>query len=167
MSSIFISYAREDRESARRLYRDLRRLGLSPWIDTENLLPGERWKERIRKEIREATHFIALLSSNTVDKRGVVQWEIREALETLKQVPENQIYFIPARLEECQMPVSSMEDIQWVDLFPDYEGALMRIAASLGAKDTGAEGPLAGKAVIGSRIGEFMGGFIRGVIDAA
>lgn len=33
---IFISYAREDVEAARRLYRDLKNAELNPWLDEES-----------------------------------------------------------------------------------------------------------------------------------
>ena len=161
MPSVFISYAREDREIAIRLYRDLSKLGLDPWIDVERLLPGERWKDRISSEIRTASHFIALLSSRSVDKRGIVQWEIREAIETLKQVPDNAIYFIPVRLDECRLPLSSIEDIHWVDLFPDYEAGFLRIAAALDAPVTLEAPPFAGRQEHAGRIADFVARFLR------
>ncbi len=43
---VFLSYAREDFESAVRLARELTAEGFAPWFDKDNLLPGERWKKR-------------------------------------------------------------------------------------------------------------------------
>ena len=163
MSRIFISYTREDRSIAIKIYRDLKHLGLNPWIDTEDLLAGEKWKARLRTEIRTASHFIALLSSNSVDKRGVVQWEIREAIETLQEVPENQIYFLPVRLEECNISHSVIRDIHWIDLFPDYELGFRRIAYSLGAMDIESSDLTTGKRVFAATAGEIFGGFLRGL----
>ena len=51
MGKIFISYARADCEGARRLYDDLRARGLKAWLDTEDLLPGMRWRDAIDKAI--------------------------------------------------------------------------------------------------------------------
>ena len=59
---IFISYAREDVEAARKLYRDLKNAELNPWLDEEVLLPGQNWKSAIKKAIKESRFFIALLS---------------------------------------------------------------------------------------------------------
>ena len=67
---IFISYAREDVEAARKLYRDLKNAELNPWLDEEVLLPGQNWKSAIKKAIKESRFFIALLSSNSVKKGG-------------------------------------------------------------------------------------------------
>jgi len=44
---VFISYAREDAEIARRIYRDLKALGAQPWLDTEALLPGQKWSQQV------------------------------------------------------------------------------------------------------------------------
>jgi len=42
---IFICYAREDELSARRLFNDLKKAGLDPWLDKESLLPGQEWRQ--------------------------------------------------------------------------------------------------------------------------
>ncbi len=49
---VFISYAREDYKIARKLYHDLRKAGVKPWLDEEDLLPGKKWKVEIEKAIR-------------------------------------------------------------------------------------------------------------------
>ncbi|QTA82990.1 Sulfatase-modifying factor enzyme domain-containing protein [Desulfonema limicola] len=61
---IFISYTREDYDIAKRLYDDLKKAGIDPWMDKVNLLPGQNWKIHITKAIKESKYFIALLSSN-------------------------------------------------------------------------------------------------------
>ena len=48
---IFLSYAREDMGMAKQLYNDLKRYGLDVWLDTESLLPGDRWKDKIQEVI--------------------------------------------------------------------------------------------------------------------
>jgi hypothetical protein len=40
--TVFISYAREDRMYAERLYMDLRRAELDVWMDTKRLLPSQQ-----------------------------------------------------------------------------------------------------------------------------
>ena len=42
--TVFISYAREDFPAAKRIYDELRRAGVEPWLDKESLLPGQKWK---------------------------------------------------------------------------------------------------------------------------
>jgi hypothetical protein len=53
MSDIFISYAREDRETAQRLAETLKAHGWSVWWDTR-LKAGEVWDEVIGRELAAA-----------------------------------------------------------------------------------------------------------------
>lgn len=128
---VFISYAREDLDAAQRLYSDLRRNGFRPWLDKTSLLPGQRWKVEIRKAIRRSDYVVALLSSNSVSKRGYVQRELKEALEILDEHPEGQIFLIPARLEECEPYHEALRDLHWIDLFPSYEESLKEIIQAI------------------------------------
>lgn len=125
---IFISYTHEDIDAAMRLCESLKSIpGIEPWIDKKNLLPGMRWKPAIRKAIRESRFFIALLSSRSVIKKGFFQKELNDALEILNEFPEDQVFFIPIRLEPCDLPSEKLRDIQFVDLFPNWEEGLAKV----------------------------------------
>ncbi len=50
------------------------------WLN-KDILPGEQWKMKIRQAINASEFFIACLSTNSVQKRGYLQKEIRGALE--------------------------------------------------------------------------------------
>lgn len=139
---VFISYAREDKEIARQIFRDLRQVGAEPWLDEESLLPGQRWKTATSTAIRESDFFLALLSSNSVSKRGYVQKELREALELLDQVPDDQIYVIPVRLNDCKPTHEKLLELNWVDLFPEYESGLRRILLVVRPKQAASTGQL-------------------------
>ena len=127
MSKLFISYAREDREAVARLYRDLQARGLEPWLDSVDLLPGVDWKSAIAEAIESSSHFIALLSSTSVGKRGYVQKELRKALDVLEEFPADQIFVIPVRIDDCTPTHRRLKDLNWVDLFPSYDEGLERI----------------------------------------
>jgi len=45
---IFISYVREDEKIAKQLFKDLKRRGLMPWINTEAMLLGQEWKKKLK-----------------------------------------------------------------------------------------------------------------------
>lgn len=124
---VFISYAREDKATAQRIYNDLKEGGADPWLDEENLLPGQHWAEEIGKAIRECDYFLALLSSRSVSKRGYVQKELKKALDILGEFPRSRIFLIPARLDDCQPIDEALKNLHWVDLFPSYEGGLDKI----------------------------------------
>jgi hypothetical protein len=67
MKKVFISYGREDLDSAEKLYKRLKSLSdVQVWYDQVHLLPGVSWKPAIRKAIRESDYFLALLSTSSV-----------------------------------------------------------------------------------------------------
>lgn len=124
---IFISYAKEDAKVANRLYKDLKQAGLDPWLDVKSLLPGNKWENTIKQTIRSSNYFIALLSSNSVTKRGFVQKEIKEALNFLDEFPEQEIFIIPVRLNECIPSHERLRALHWVDMFPTWEEGINKI----------------------------------------
>lgn len=132
MSLLFISYAREDEKAALRLYSELKQAGHEPWLDVESILPGQNWKAAIRRAIRASTHFLALLSTNSVNKRGYVQSELRQALDILyDEIPESHIFLIPIRLDNCLPAHEKLHELNWVDLFPSWELGLEKILRGL------------------------------------
>lgn len=96
-------------------------------MDTASLLPGVKWRPAIRKAIREANYFLALISNNSSQGRGVRNSELNQALEILSEFPPEEIFVIPARLDECQMPRDELLELTWVDLFPQWEAGIEKI----------------------------------------
>ena len=122
-AQIFISYAREDEPLAMRLYNDLKSAGLNPWIDRKRILPVQDWQKEIQNAIRNSQYFIPLFSSISVNKIGFVQNEFKFGLDTLhknEDIEEFLPYYIPVRLNDCQVPSEELRNIRVVDLFP-YE----------------------------------------------
>lgn len=128
---VFICYAREDEEAAMRLYFNLKGSNISAWIDKKCLLPGQNWKIAIKQAIRKCRYFIAILSTNSVGKRGFVQRELYEALEMLSEFPESDVFIIPVRLDECQPSHEKLNDLHWADMFPKWEDGLNKILSLL------------------------------------
>jgi TIR domain/HEAT repeats len=120
--SIFLCYAREDFERIHALYTLLKGLGLRPWLDKYEMDGGERWRDETEKAVRNADFFIASFSKASVMKRGFVQREYKLAMDTLAERPSGDIFLIPVRLDECELPDlrglgTKLSDFQWVDLF--------------------------------------------------
>ncbi|MFY9918461.1 MAG: toll/interleukin-1 receptor domain-containing protein [Mycobacterium sp.] len=59
---VFISYAREDGDLARRMLHDLEEANFEAWLDTDRLSGGEKWNERICDEIEGADFVLVLYS---------------------------------------------------------------------------------------------------------
>lgn len=121
---VFISYAGEDRDVANKLFCDLKELGIIPWMNTEEILAGQNWKQEIRHAINQSAFFLALLSSHSVSKRGYVQKELKIALKMLDEFPQSDIFIIPVRLDDCMLIDERLQNLQWVDLFSSYKDGL-------------------------------------------
>jgi formylglycine-generating enzyme required for sulfatase activity len=113
---IFLCHASEDKPRVRELYQQLKAAGYFPWLDEEDLLPGVDWEREIRRAIRGSEIFLACLSQKSLNRKGYVHKEIKIGLDELDQMPEDKIYLIPVRLEDCTVP-DRLESRQWVDLF--------------------------------------------------
>ncbi len=136
---VFISYAREDYEVARKLYNDLKKAEIDPWLDSENILPGQNWKMVIRRAIKESSYFLALLSSNSM--KGYVQKEIKIALDILDEIPEGELFIIPIHLDNCEPLDERLQNIHRVDLYYSYKSGLKDILKLIGSKSKHREGP--------------------------
>ena len=123
----FLCYAKEDNSKVRNLYNELSSDNIEPWMDKENLLPGQNWKLEIPEAIRSSDVVIIFLSKVAVKKTGYVQKEIKEAIEVSREQPEGVIFLRPARLDDCDVP-QVLRDLHWADLF-EHDGYQRLIAA--------------------------------------
>lgn len=112
---IFLSYAKEDIDAVRRLKRRLMKDGFRVWMDEHDLLPGQDWDMSIRDAIRNSGLVLVLLSRSAVSKTGYIQKEIRVALDLAEMRPSGQLFVIPVRLDDCQVP-ERLARWQWLDL---------------------------------------------------
>jgi hypothetical protein len=136
MADVFISYARQDMSHARHLFDVLRQKGIEAWLDIEMLLPGQKWRLTIQEAIRKCRYFIAILSRQSLSKKGYVQKELKVAFEILDEFPENEIFVIPVRIEACDILDERLKDLHYVDLFPEYEPGISKILVVLGRGTT-------------------------------
>jgi formylglycine-generating enzyme required for sulfatase activity len=111
----------------RDLYRRLKADGFAPWLDEEELLPGQDWQQEIPAAVRACDAVIICLSQRSVTKEGYLQREIREALYVEEEKPEGTIFIIPVRLEEVEVP-KRLSQWQWANLF-DESGYLHLVRA--------------------------------------
>lgn len=129
---VFISYAREDAAIANALYLHLKEAGVEAWLDTQRLLGGQQWAAEVRRAIRGCRYFVALLSAQSVSKRGYVQKELKYALDMLDEFPVSEVFIVPVRLDDCSPRHERLRELQWVDLFPSYSEGFRSVLRSIG-----------------------------------
>jgi len=63
--AVFLSYAREDTDAAKRIAEALRGFGVEVWFDQSELRGGDQWDSRIRGQIKTCALFIPIISATT------------------------------------------------------------------------------------------------------
>lgn len=113
---VFLCHASNDKQIVHNLYKKLSTDGVDPWLDKEKILPGQNWELVIKNALFDADVILVCLSKKSISREGFIQKEIKQALDKADEKPEETIYIIPVRLEECDIP-TQLSKWQWVDLF--------------------------------------------------
>jgi ATP-dependent Clp protease ATP-binding subunit ClpC len=113
---VFLCHASKDKPTVRDIYRQLKEHQIDPWLDEENLLPGEEWDQEIGNAVGSSHVVLVCLSAHSVNKSGYLQREIKKVLDVADEQPEGTIYVIPIKLEECEVP-SRLRRWQWLNFF--------------------------------------------------
>ncbi|MEW6401387.1 MAG: SUMF1/EgtB/PvdO family nonheme iron enzyme [Chloroflexota bacterium] len=130
---VFLCHSSNDKPLVRELYQKLcAEDWIKPWLDEEELYPGQDWNLEIEKAVEAADVILVCLSNNSVNKEGYVQRELRLVLDYADYKPEGTLYIIPVRLEECEPP-RRLRPWQYADYFPKEgrERAFQRLLVSL------------------------------------
>jgi hypothetical protein len=131
---VFLGYAQEDRAKVKKLFRALQKAGVNPWMDCQKLLPGQNWRRAIEQTIELSDFFLGCFSSHSVVKRGQFQSELAFALEMATHFPQDEVFFVPVRLNDCELPRRISSTTHYVDLFPDWNRGVRKLVAALRRK---------------------------------
>ncbi|TFH38545.1 MAG: toll/interleukin-1 receptor domain-containing protein [ANME-2 cluster archaeon] len=130
---VFLSYAREDELYAKKIFNNLKKNGVEVWADFDNasLPPGSKWEPAIKTSIKKSSYFLAILSSKSVTKKGFFQKELVIALNIVDEFPEQDIFIIPVRLDECYPSHEKLKEFSWVDMFPSWDDGINKILSTV------------------------------------
>lgn len=114
---IFIIYSHKDKDKARDVTLMLREMGYNPWLDEEEIVPGQNWNKAIHQAIENSSVALFLASNNTQEKESFVFNEVKAAREVLRAHDEAHSPIIPVLLEkEAELP-KELGKIHAVKLF--------------------------------------------------
>lgn len=118
---VFLCHASQDKPVVHELSRRLSGEGwIDPWVDEKKLLPGQDWRLSIEEAVETSDIVIICLSTNSVSKEGHVQKELRYAREIALEKPEEALFLVPVRLDECEVP-RGLRFYQWADYFGEKQ----------------------------------------------
>lgn len=82
---VFISYSRDDIESADWLDVTLDNTGFAPTLDRQGISGAEDWRQRLGTMIRDADTVVFVLSQSSA-KSHICKWEVEEAVRLGKRI---------------------------------------------------------------------------------
>src|SRR5215510_14422459 len=129
---VFLCHSSNDKPVVRELYQKLRaEEWIQPWLDGEELYPGQDWNYEIEKAVETADTILVCLTKGSITKEGYVQRELRIVLDYADYKPEGTLYIFPVRLEECELP-RRLRTWQYADYFEGQrDRAFQRLLFSL------------------------------------
>ncbi len=99
--AVFLSYAREDSEAARRIADALRAFGLEVWFDQAELRGGDTWDQKIKRQIRECALFMPLISATTQERgEGYFRREWNLGVERTRDMAAGVSFIVPIVIDE-------------------------------------------------------------------
>jgi TIR domain len=110
------------------------------WKDTENLWPGEDWRQKIREAVEDGSlAFIACFSTNSVQKaKTYMNAELRLAVDQIRLMKPGQVRLLPVRFDDCDLPDfdlgnnRTLNSLQRIDLFgPNRDENLGRLISTV------------------------------------
>jgi TolB-like protein len=117
--TVFLSYASEDREAARRIGAALPAYGLEVWYDESELGGGDAWDQKIRKQIRDCDYFMALVSAQTEARHeGYFRREWRLAVERTLDMADDHTFLLPIVIDDTEQAGARVPEkflsVQWL-----------------------------------------------------
>src|SRR5437870_3706496 len=98
--AVFLSYAREDMDAARRIADALRNHGVEVWFDQSELRGGDAWDVKIRKQIRECALFVPIISASTESRmKGYFRREWKLAVECTRDLADDVPFMVPVAID--------------------------------------------------------------------
>ena len=133
----FLSYAREDKPLAERIFIRLRRHGIRVWMDrppqpyaSEGLVLGANWDDVLHRQIENARLFLPLFTATAVESGSYFEHELKTALRICSETPDRPDFIIPILsggvVPQLIVAGKSFGAFQWVDIEADGLNALLR-----------------------------------------
>ncbi len=120
-AAVFLSYASQDAEAARRVCDSLRAAGIEVWFDQSELRGGDAWDKKIRTQIRDCALFLPIISANTQARlEGYFRLEWKLAEDRSHLMAKGRPFIVPVVIDatverDAQVPDAFLA-VQWTRL---------------------------------------------------
>jgi len=121
VGAVFLSYASQDAEAARRICEALRSAGVEVWFDQSALRGGDVWDQTIRKQIKSCVLFIPVISMHAHEREeGYFRLEWKLAVDRSHLMTSNKTFLLPVVIDDTREDDENVperfKDIHWTRL---------------------------------------------------
>lgn len=141
--AVFLSYASQDAEAAKRMCDSLRAAGVEVWIDQSELVGGDAWDQKIRGQVASCALFVPVVSAATQARReGYFRLEWKLADERTHLMAEGTPFLLPVVIDDTKdreaLVPKSFLSVQWTRLAggettPAFVARVQKLLGGLGA----------------------------------
>jgi TolB-like protein len=119
--AVFLSYASQDADAARRICGALRASGIEVWFDQSELRGGDAWDRRIRQQIRDCGLFMPVISARTQARaEGYFRLEWHLAEQRTHLIGRQRAFLVPVCIDDTLERNADVPDaflaVQWTRL---------------------------------------------------
>jgi hypothetical protein len=134
MPHVFISYVKENLDEVCKIVDVLKEFKVEVWLDRTALPPALPWKTQIRTAIEAGNFFLACFSTAYWSRdKTYMNEELNIAIEQLRQRHSSRAWFIPVKLDACEIPdidigaSQTLRSLQWIEFGPDWADGMEKI----------------------------------------
>jgi len=119
--AVFLSYASQDVEAARRICDALRAAGIEVWFDQSELRGGDAWDASIRRQIKTCALFVPIVSANAHARvEGYFRLEWKLAIDRSHLIAPDQPFLLPVVIDNTPQTDNRIPDrfreLQWTHI---------------------------------------------------
>jgi tetratricopeptide (TPR) repeat protein len=119
--AVFLSYASEDVEAAKKICDALRAAGVEVWFDQSELRGGDQWDAKIRRQIKDCALFMPVISANTNARaEGYFRLEWKLAVDRSHLMADDAHFLFPIVIDDTPDTAARVPDkfreVQWTRL---------------------------------------------------
>ena len=119
--AVFLSYASQDTEAAKRMCGVLRAAGIEVWFDQSELRGGDAWDQSIRKQIKTCALFVPVISKHTHERcEGYFRLEWKLAVDRCHLMAADKAFLVPVVIDDTpdddERVPEKFRELQWTRL---------------------------------------------------
>ncbi len=117
--AVFLSYASQDAEAARRICEALRAAGIEVWFDQSELRGGDVWDQKIRQQIHDCALFVPVISAHTdARSEGYFRLEWKLAVDRSHLMADDAPFLFPVVIDDTPDTSARVPEkfrmLQWI-----------------------------------------------------